>query len=220
MAAHQAPPSLGFSRQEYWSGLPFPSAMNESENWKWSHSVMSDSLPSHGLQHSRLPCPSSIPGPCSNSSPLTQWCHAAISSTVVPFSSCLQSFSASGSFPVSQFFASGGQRIGVSASPSVLPVNIQGWFILGWTSLISEKAMAPYSSTLVWKIPRMEKLGRLQSMGSLGVRHDWVTSLSIFTFMNWRRKWQPTPVFLPGESQGRRSLVGCCLWGCTESDTT
>ena len=65
-----------------------------------------------------------------------------------------------------------------------------------------------------------EEPGRLQSMGSLRVGHDWVTSLSLFTFMHWRRKWQPTPVFLPGESQGRRSLVGCHLWGCTESDTT
>ena len=83
-----------------------------------------------------------------------------------------------------------------------------------------EKAMAPNSSTLAWKIPWMEEPGRLQSMGSLGVRHNWETSLSLLTFMHWRRKWQPTPVFLPGESQGRGSLVGCRLWGCTESDTT
>ena len=84
----------------------------------------------------------------------------------------------------------------------------------------SEKAMAPHSSTLAWEIPWMEELGRLQSMGSLGVGHDWATSLSFFTFMHWRRKWQPTPVFLPGESQGRWSLVGYCLWGRTELDTT
>ena len=84
----------------------------------------------------------------------------------------------------------------------------------------SEKAMAPHSSTLAWKIPWKEEPGRLQSMGSLRVRHDWATSLSLFTFMHWRRKWQPTPVFLPGESQGRVSLVGCRLWGRTESDTT
>ena len=83
-----------------------------------------------------------------------------------------------------------------------------------------ENAMAPHSSTLAWKIPWMEKSGGLQSMGLLRVRHDWMTSLSLFTFMHWRRKWQPTPVFLPGESQGRRSLVGCRLWGRTESDTT
>ena len=76
------------------------------------------------------------------------------------------------------------------------------------------------SSTLAWKIPWTEEPGRLQSMGSLRVGHDWVTSLALFTFMHWRRKWQPTPVFLPGESQGRGSLVGCRLWGCAESDTT
>ena len=80
--------------------------------------------------------------------------------------------------------------------------------------------MAPHSSTLAWKIPWTEEPGRLQSMGMLGVGHDRATSLSLFTFTHWRRKWQPTPVFLPGESQGRGSLVGCHLWGGTESDTT
>ena len=83
-----------------------------------------------------------------------------------------------------------------------------------------EKAMAPHSSTLAWKIPRMEEPGRLKSMGSLRVGHNRETSLSLFTFMRWRRNWQPTPVFFPGESQGRGSLVGCRLWGRTESDTT
>ena len=87
-------------------------------------------------------------------------------------------------------------------------------------NMLSRLLMAPYSSTLAWKIPWTEEPGGLQSMGSLGVRYDWVTSLSLFTFMHWRRKWQPTPVFLPGESQGRGSLMGCRLWGCTESDTT
>ena len=80
--------------------------------------------------------------------------------------------------------------------------------------------MATHSSTLAWKIPWMEEPGRLQSMGSLKVRYDWATSLSLFTFMHWRRKWQPAPVFLPGESQGWGSLVGCHLWDHTESDTT
>ena len=83
--------------------------------------------------------------------------------------------------------------------------------------------VATHSRTLAWKIPWTEepgRPGRLQSMGLLRVGHDWATSLSLFTFMYWRRKWQPTPVFLPGESQGRGSLVGCHLWGCTESDTT
>ena len=80
--------------------------------------------------------------------------------------------------------------------------------------------MATHSSPLAWKIPWMEEPGRLQSMGYWRVGHDWATSLSLFTFIHWRRKWQPTPVFLPGESQGQGSLVGCCLWGHTESDTT
>ena len=85
---------------------------------------------------------------------------------------------------------------------------------------ISEKAMGTHSSTLAWTIPRTEEPERLESMGSLRVGHDRVTSLSLFTFMHWRRKWQPTPVFLPGESQGQGSLVGCHLQGHTESDTT
>ena len=80
--------------------------------------------------------------------------------------------------------------------------------------------MPPHSSTLAWEIPWTEEPDGLQSMESLGVRHDRVTSLSLFTFMHWRRKWQPTPVFLPGESQGRESLVGFCLWRRTESDAT
>ena len=82
------------------------------------------------------------------------------------------------------------------------------------------KLMAPHSSTLAWKIPRTEETARLQSLGLRRVGHDWVASLSLSTFMHWRRKWQPTPVFLPAESQGWGSLVGCRLWGRTESDTT
>ena len=117
-AAHQAPPSMGFSRQEYWSGVPSPS------------------------------------------------------------------------------------------------LNIRT------ISSQMEKAMASHSSTFAWRIPWTEEPGRLQSMGSLRVEHDWATSLSLFTFMHWRRKQQPTPVFLPGESQGLGSLVSCRLWGRTESDTT
>ena len=98
---------------------------------------MSDSLQHHGLQHTRLPCPSASPEACSNSCPLSRWCHPTISSSVVPFSSCLLSFPASGSFPVSQLFASGGQSIGASAS--VLPMKIQGWFPLGfdWLTFFS-----------------------------------------------------------------------------------
>ena len=98
---------------------------------------MSDSLWPHGLQHARLPCPSLSPKVCSNSCPRSRWCHPTISSSVAPFFSCPQSFPSPGSFPVSQFFTSGGQNIEVSASVSILPMNIQDWFPLGLTGLIS-----------------------------------------------------------------------------------
>ena len=104
---------------------------------QFSRSVASDSLGPHGLQHARLPCPSPTPRVYSNSCPLSRWCHPTISSSVVPSSSCLQSFPASGPFLMSQFFTSGGQSIGVSASASALPMNIQDWFHLGWTGWIS-----------------------------------------------------------------------------------
>ena len=106
------------------------------------------------LQHARLPCPSPTPRACSNSCPLSLWCHTTISSSVIPFSSCLQSFPASGSFPMSQFFASGGQRIRVSASASVLPVTIQDWFPLGltdWLSLQSKGLSRVFFNTAVQK---------------------------------------------------------------------
>ena len=103
------------------------------------HSVVSSSLWPHGLQHSRLPCPSPSPGVCSNSSSLSWWCHPTISSSVAPFSSCPQSFPASVSFPVSWLFASGGQSIVASASATVLPMNIQGWFPfrIDWLDLLA-----------------------------------------------------------------------------------
>ena len=104
---------------------------------QYSSVAQSNSLWPHGLQHTRLPCPSPTPGACSDSCPSSGWCHPTISSSVIPFSSCLQSFPASGSFPISQFFTSGGQSIGASASESVFPVNIQDWFPLGFTGLIS-----------------------------------------------------------------------------------
>ena len=113
----------------------------KSSFWKhsiqFSHSVVSDSLRPHELQHARPPCPSPTPGVHSDSRPSTQWCHPAISSSVVAFSSCPQSFPASGSFPMSQLFAWGGQSIGVAASASVLPMNTQDWSPLGWTGWIS-----------------------------------------------------------------------------------
>ena len=120
----------------------------------FSHPVMSDSLWPHGLQHTRLPCPSPTPRACSNSHPSSQWCHPTISSSVVPFSSYLQSFPASGSFPMSQFFASGGQSIGASASASVLLMNIQDWFTLEWSdwiSLQSKGLSRGFSNTTVLK---------------------------------------------------------------------
>ena len=147
--AHQAPLSLGFSRQDYWSGLPCP--------------------PPEGLSDPGIGLTSPVP-------------HA------------------------DRFLLLGHQ---LRVSRSVMP-----------NSLWPYKAMAPHSSTLAWKIPWTEEPGRLQSMGSWRVGHDWANSLSLFTFMHWRRKWQPIPVLLPGESQGQGSLVGCCLWSSTESDTT
>ena len=142
--AHQAPPSMGFFRQEYWSGVPSPS-------------------------------PS-----------LNRWIPLLTFLTLINI---------------------------------LLIVNYYLNIKLSLT-FNSEKAMAPHSSTLAWKIPWTEEPGRLQSMGSLRVGCNWATSLSLFTFLHWRRKWQPTPVFLPGESHERGSLVGCRLWGRTESDTT
>ena len=121
---------------------------------QFSCSVVSDSLQPHGLQHARLPCPSPTPRTCSNSCPSSHCCHPTISSSVVPFSFCPQSFPASGSLPMSQFFASGGHRIGVSASASVLPMNIQDWFPLGWTgwiSLLSKELSRIFSKTTVQK---------------------------------------------------------------------
>ena len=183
--SHQAPLSIGFSRQEYWSGLQFPSPgdlpnpgikttspawqmdslpLNYQENlnklslawlfafygWNWgwdyttiviellfSFSVISDSLWPHGLQHARHHCPSLSPGICSNSCSLSQWWHPTILSSVIPFTSCLQSFPASGSFLMSWLFALDGKSIGDSVSLSVLPMNMQDWFLLGLTGLMS-----------------------------------------------------------------------------------
>ena len=122
---------------------------------QFNRSVMSDPLHPHGLQHARPPCPSPTPGAYSNSCPSCQWCHPTISSSVIPFSSCLQSTPASRSFRMSQFFASGGQSIGVSASTSVLPVNIQDWVPLGWIGWItlqSKGISGVFSNTTVQKI--------------------------------------------------------------------
>ena len=125
------------------------------------------------LQHARLPCPWPSPGACSNSCPLSQWCHSTTSSPVVPFSSCPQSFPASGSFPVSWLFASDGQRIGASASTSVLPMNIQGWFPLGWTGLISLQSKGlsrVFSSTTIQK----HQFFSIQPLWSNSHIHTWL----------------------------------------------
>ena len=121
-----------------------------------SSSVVSNSLRPHESQHARPPCPSPTPGACSNSCPSSQWCHPTISSSVIPFSSCLQSFTVSGSFQMSQLFTSGGQSIGASASASVLSMNIHGWFPLGLTGLIScsprdsqESSQAPQIKSII-----------------------------------------------------------------------
>ena len=165
----QAPPSMEFSRQEYWSGLPFPSPGN---------------LPNPGTE---------------------------------PRSPALQTDTLPSEPPGKPLFRKG--IIYYVEFPVLYsrPLAIVLYIVV---FICSEKAMAPHSSTPAWKIPWMEEPGRLQSMGSLRVRYDWASSLSLFTFMHWRRKWQPIAVFLPRESQGWGIPVGSCLWGRTESDTT
>ena len=138
------------------------------------HQVMSDSLQHHGLQHTRLPCPSLSPGVCSNSHPLSQWYHPPSSSSAAPFSPCSQFSPGSGSFPVSQLFTSGGQSIGVSASASVLPMNIQDLFTLGLTSLLSlhSKGLSRvFSSTTIWK---HQFFGAQPSLWSNSHIHTWL----------------------------------------------
>ena len=136
-----------------------------SSSWKkglFSHSVVSDPLWPHGLQHTRLPCPSPFPGVCSNSCPLSWWCHPTIPSSVSLFSFCLQSFPVSGSFPMSQLSASGGWSIGASAS--VFPMNIQGWFPLGLTgfiSLLSKGFSRVISNTTAWQLSHVSALSSL-----------------------------------------------------------
>ena len=128
--------------------MPGPSSV------QFSLSVAFNSLWPHGLQHTRLPCSSPTPRDCSNSCPLSRWCHPTISSSLVPFASCLQYFPASGSFQMSQFFVSGDQSTGISTSASVLPIKIQDWFPLTltcWISLLSKGLSRVFSSTTVWK---------------------------------------------------------------------
>ena len=199
-------------------------------------------LQHHGLQHARPPCPSPTPRAYSNSCPLSQQCHPTISSSDIPVSSCLESFPASGPFQMTQFFASSSQSIGVSASTSVLPVNIQDWFPLGWTgciSLLSKGLSRVFSNITVQKHQFLSAQLSFGEGNGTPLQYSCLenpmdggawkaavhgvaegrTRLSNFTFTHWRRKWQPTPEFLPGEFQGQGSLVAA-LWGHTESDTT
>ena len=141
----------------------------------FSRSVLSDSLRPHGLQHSRPPCPSPTPGVYSNLCPLSRWCHPTISPSVVPFSSHLQSFPASGSFQMSQLFTWGGQSIGVSASASILPVSTQDWSPLGWTGWISlqPKGLSRVSPTPQFKSINSSALSFLYSPALTSVHDYW-----------------------------------------------
>ena len=153
---------------------------------QFSHSVASDSLRPHGLQHARPPCSSPTPRAYSNSCPLSQWCHPTVSSSVVPFSSCLQSFPASGSFQMSQFFASDGQSIGVSASTSVLPMNIQDWFPSGWTGWISSQSKGlarVFSNTTVQK---HQFFGTLYSPILTSIHDHWKNHSFDYTDLCWQ----------------------------------
>ena len=173
IAAYQAPLSMGFARQECWSGMPLPSP-DLGISWsKYLKTLLSSVKLLSGYQYHPNPRPRKIP---------------------VERGLLWESY-----------------------VPGLFAWSSHNSEVVGETP---EKATATHSSTLAWKILGTEDSGRLQSMGSLRVGHDWAISLSLFTFMHWKRKWQPTLVFLPGESQGQRSLVGCHLWDRTESDTT
>ena len=152
---------------------------------------MSDSLWPHGLQYNRIPCPSLSPGVCSNSCPLSRWCHPTISSSVVPFSSCPQSFPTSVSFPMSQLFTSVSQSIGVSAL--VLTVNTQDWFSLGLTGLISlmSKGLSSWLSVLVWGTQTHKTtLKSAEPLSLSNITFCKTCSLSAFTYAsNWQMPW-------------------------------
>ena len=143
-------------------------------------SVVSDSLQPHGLHHASLPSPSLFPRVCSNSCPLSWWCHPIISSSAIPFSSCPQSFPASGSFPLSWLFASGGRRIGASTSASVLPMNIQGWFPLGLTGLISllSKGLSRFLPSCLQILPTSHSL--LENAEEGFKEPTWVSAMRLF----------------------------------------
>ena len=186
--------------QSYWNQI-------NRDSVQFSCSVVSDSLRPHEPQHARPPCPSLTPGVHPNSCPSSRWCHSTISSSVVPFSSCPQSFPASGSFQMSQLLASGGQRIGVSASISVLPVNTQDWSPLGWTGWISLQSKGPsrvFSNTTVQKHQLSHPYMTTEKTITLTrwTFVDKVMSLLfnmlsrlVVTFLIWMQK-QEIPIFL------------------------
>ena len=183
--------SSSFLFAHFYSPLTFSSI-------QLSHSVISDSLQPHGLQHTRPPCPSPTLRVYPNSCPLSQWCHPTTSSSDVLFSSHLQSFPASGSFPVSRFFASGGQSIGVSASASVLPMNIQDWFPLGWTGWISlqSKDSQESSPTPQFKSINSSALNFLYSPTRFSIKHHSNPNLCpkhwCWRSWSWPVLWRPT----------------------------
>ena len=190
----------------YWA-----SQVAQFSSVQFSHSVVSGCLPPHEMKHARPPCPSPTPGVYQNSCSLSRWCHPTISSSVVPFSSCPQSFPVS-AFPMSQLFTWGGHSIGVSASTSVLPKNTQDWSPLGWTSWISLQSKGlsrVFSNTTVQK----HQFCQCRRYKRCGI-DPWVGK------MPWRREWQPTSVFLPRKFHRQRSLEGYSPWGCKDSDTT
>ena len=230
---------MGFSRQEYWSGLPFPSLgdlsdlgvkpcllhcrrilyqQNQKEEKRKASMITLLDLTMFQAMTSPQNLKSLL---YTGNLPQGYVCISSMSFSTGPGKRHLPPRQ-----PPSQVCV---RRIPLSHRPMV-PVSLHmlNPGIMATTDSIfclflfplTEKAMAPLSCTLAWKIPWTEEPGRLQSLGLLRVGHDRVTSLSIFTFMHRRREWQPTPVFLPGESQGWGSLVGCRLWGRTESDTT
>ena len=182
----------------------------------------------HVLQHTMLSPPSLSPRVCSDSCPLSQWCHPTISSSIALFSSCPQSFPSSGSFPMSWLFPPGGQSIGASVSVSVLSMNIQGWFPLGLTGLISlqsEELSRVFSSMTNWCHSLKASILRHSTFFMVQLSQLYMTTgKSCFYYIimaTWqRRQWNPAPVLLPGNSHGWRSLVGCGPWGREESDMT
>ena len=174
----------------------------------FSQSIASDSLQPQGLQHARLPCPSSSHRACSNSCPSSRWCHPTISSSVVPFSSCPQSFPASRSFLMSPFFVSGGQSIGVSASALILPVNIQDWFPLGFTGLISLRSKGlsrVFSNTTVQSINSLA-LSFLYSPTLTSIHDYWKNHSFDYMDLCWQSNVVPTQGSNPGLSRCRQIL--------------